>query len=126
MSSIFKGVFTDSSSVNNVMIIIFIILLIIVVVIIRNEMNQVNETIMNIGPYSWMNQYDEEINDDQINGRIPYGNMNTMTIGKLSRLGLLPWWNSTRFTRNMSYDIRGEPRIISSQVGPWLNSPIID
>ena len=24
--------------------------------------------------------------------------------------GLLPWWNTTRHTRNMSYDIRGDVR----------------
>jgi hypothetical protein len=48
------------------------------------------------------------------------------SVGWLSRRGLLPWWNSTRDTKNMSYDIRGDipPRLYP--VGPWLNSAIID
>ncbi len=33
-----------------------------------------------------------------------------------------PWWNTT--TRNMSYDIRGDPMIIPRDyVGPWNISP---
>lgn len=43
----------------------------------------------------------------------------------LSNHNLLPWWNSTRHTRNMSYDIRGDVPIIPSYVGPWMNSPLI-
>ncbi len=37
----------------------------------------------------------------------------------------LPWWNSTRHTRNMSWDIRGDVPITSYYVGPWHNSPLI-
>lgn len=40
--------------------------------------------------------------------------------------GLLPWWNSTRFTRNSSYDIRGDIPPILYDVGPWNISPILD
>lgn len=29
------------------------------------------------------------------------------------------WWNSTRSTRNMSYDLRGDIPIPPSYVGPW-------
>jgi len=38
---------------------------------------------------------------------------------------LLPWWNSTRRTRNTSWDIRGDVQIPYYNVGPWLNSPLI-
>lgn len=30
-----------------------------------------------------------------------------------------PWWNSTRSTRNMSYDIRGDIPIPKTYIGPW-------
>lgn len=48
------------------------------------------------------------------------------SIGWLSRRGLLPWWNSTRDTKNMSYDIRGDVPPFRYPVGPWLNSTIVD
>jgi len=35
------------------------------------------------------------------------------------------WWNSTRRTRNMSYDLRGDPIIIPEQQYVWNNSYII-
>jgi hypothetical protein len=38
---------------------------------------------------------------------------------------LLPWWNSTRHTRNSSWDIRGDVPVPYYYVGPWLNSPLI-
>jgi len=34
----------------------------------------------------------------------------------------LPWWNSTRHTRNMIYDIRGPPLIIPKKKFIWNNS----
>lgn len=40
-----------------------------------------------------------------------------------------PWWNSTRSTRNMSYDLRGDVPIPRTYVGPWNNSsyaPIVN
>ncbi len=48
------------------------------------------------------------------------------SVGWLSRRGLLPWWNSTRDTKNMSYDIRGDILPYRYPVGPWLNSTIVD
>lgn len=55
-----------------------------------------------------------------------FGNVNfSPDYGWLSSHGLLPWWNSTRHTRNMSYDLRGDVPIIPSYVGPWLNSDLI-
>jgi hypothetical protein len=55
--------------------------------------------------------------------------------GWLARRGLLPWWNSTRFTRNMSYDLRGDVPLFGTCTGlccnpdsispmPFWNSPI--
>lgn len=41
------------------------------------------------------------------------------------RGNLFPWWNSTRHTRNMSWDLRGDVLIKPHYVGPWLNSPLI-
>lgn len=38
---------------------------------------------------------------------------------------LFPWWNSTRHTRNMSYDIRGDPILQYYEIGPWLKSSLI-
>jgi len=49
----------------------------------------------------------------------------TPSVGWLSRRGLLPWWNSTRDTSGMSYDIRGDIPPFRYPVGPWLNSPVI-
>lgn len=43
----------------------------------------------------------------------------------IARGNLLPWWNSTRHTRNMSWDIRGDVPIVPHYVGPWLNSPLL-
>ena len=34
----------------------------------------------------------------------------------------LPWWNSKRTTRNMSYDLRGDPLTIIPQQFIWNNS----
>ena len=48
---------------------------------------------------------------------------NLPNIGWLSRRGLLPWWNSTRDTKNMSYDIRGDIPPIHHPVGPWNIAP---
>lgn len=48
----------------------------------------------------------------------------------LASRGLLPWWNSTRRTRNMSYDLRGDVPIDPYQAAlfratnPWNNSDI--
>jgi hypothetical protein len=36
-----------------------------------------------------------------------------------------PWWNSTRHTRNMSYDLRGDPIIIPKKEYIWNNSDLI-
>ena len=33
-----------------------------------------------------------------------------------------PWWNSTRRTRNMSYDLRGDPLIIPKEEYIWYNT----
>ena len=35
-----------------------------------------------------------------------------------------PWGMSTRSTRGMSYDLRGDPFIPRQYVGPWLNSSL--
>jgi hypothetical protein len=43
----------------------------------------------------------------------------------LARNNLLPWWNSTRHTRNTSWDIRGDVPIPYYDTGPWWNSPLI-
>jgi len=43
----------------------------------------------------------------------------------LSRNNLLPWWNSTRHTKNSSWDLRGDVPIPYTYVGPWLNSPLV-
>lgn len=32
-----------------------------------------------------------------------------------------PWWNSTRRTRNMNYDLRGDPLIIPKHNYFWNN-----
>jgi len=56
----------------------------------------------------------------------PYYHYLTPSVGWLSRRGLLPWWNSTRDTKNMSYDLRGDIPPFRYPVGPWLNSAIVD
>jgi hypothetical protein len=42
----------------------------------------------------------------------------------LAEKGLLSWWNSTRHTKNMSYDIRGDIPPFSYYTGPWNNSSL--
>lgn len=42
----------------------------------------------------------------------------------LGQNNLLPWWNSTRSTRNSSWDLRGDVPVANQYVGPWLNSPL--
>jgi len=37
----------------------------------------------------------------------------------------LPWWNTKRTTRNMSYDLRGDPLVIQPQQFIWNNSNLI-
>lgn len=46
-------------------------------------------------------------------------------VGFFSTGELGPWWNATRHTRNMSYDLRGDVYIRPYDVGPWYNSPLI-
>lgn len=36
-----------------------------------------------------------------------------------------PWWNSTRHTRNSSYDLRGDIPPYHYYTGPWWNSELI-
>lgn len=36
-----------------------------------------------------------------------------------------PWWNSTRYTRNMSYDLRGDVPIHVKYIPSWYASPHI-
>lgn len=52
--------------------------------------------------------------------------VNTPNVGWLSRRGLLPFWNSTRDTKNMSYDIRGDIPPFYHPVGPYLNPSVTD
>lgn len=64
-------------------------------------------------------------NDDDYANVSYYYDPRSYDVGFLSRAGLLPWWNSTRFTRNMSYDVRGDIPVPVYYVGPWLNSPFL-
>lgn len=43
----------------------------------------------------------------------------------LNRMHLLPWWNSTRYTRNSSWDIRGDIPNRFYDVGPFYRSSLI-
>jgi hypothetical protein len=36
-----------------------------------------------------------------------------------------PFWNSTRYTRNQSYDIRGDVPTYYREVSPWMNPEIV-
>ncbi len=36
-----------------------------------------------------------------------------------------PWWVSTRYTRNMSWDLRGDVPISPIYTGPFWNSPFL-
>lgn len=50
--------------------------------------------------------FDDEDEYEQYQYQNPYAYR--PTDGWLASRGLLPWWNATRFTRNTSYDIRGD------------------
>ena len=82
----------------------------------KNE-NFKNEDIQ-YAPYTDLGYSDHIMYDD--------GTFVAPNIGWLSRRGLLPWWNSTRDTKNMSYDLRGDIWPNYRYVGPWLNSSIAD
>lgn len=43
----------------------------------------------------------------------------------LMQHNLMPFWNSTRSTRNTSWDIRGDVKPSLQSVGPWNISPLI-
>lgn len=40
----------------------------------------------------------------------------------INKYNEFPWWNSTRRTRNMSYDLRGDPIIIPKEEYIWYNT----
>lgn len=40
----------------------------------------------------------------------------------INKYNEFPWWNSTRRTRNMSYDLRGDPLIIPKEEYIWHNT----
>lgn len=64
-------------------------------------------------------------NNNTDNNTTYYYDPRSYDVGWLSDGELMPWWNSTRFTRNMSYDLRGDIPIRPEYVGPWLNSPFL-
>jgi len=97
------------------LIIIFIIAYIIVCAICDNDINKKIENIASV------NFHDNKTN----NNMVYYYDPRSYDVGWLSNEELMPWWNSTRFTRNMSYDLRGDIPVRPEYVGPWLNSPFL-
>lgn len=72
--------------------------------------------------------YDNQTKTIETVKNVSYAPVNYVVQPSLSWLsdrGMLPWWNSTRSTRNMSYDIRGGIPPIHYDVGPWLNSGLL-
>ena len=74
-----------------------------------------------------LNEVEHFRNFRNYTNRYRYRNINNYypsyyDIWQLSRYGLLPWNNSTRFTRNMSYDLRGDVYLPPYYTGPWNNS----
>lgn len=43
----------------------------------------------------------------------------------ISNIYTQPWWNSTRHTRNMSYDLRGGIQNPIEYTGIWLHSHLL-
>jgi hypothetical protein len=69
------------------------------------------------------------ISSDDLDDNAPVDSeyyLTTPSVGWLSRCGLLPFWNSTRDTKNMSYDIRGDIQPFTHPVCPWLNPSVTD
>ena len=113
----------------NIIIICIIGVIIIGYLYERNKEDK-TEHIVNIGPYK-DTYYDDEdpdkMNPDSCNfvqKDIPYGAYRCPGY-HYPLLGSCPWWNSTRFTRNMSYDLRGDEVPYPYYVGPWWVSPRI-
>ena len=107
-----------------VSIIVILTIMVIVIVFLLNGFACCDkmEHIANIGPYRALFGNDV-YEDDDIYGSA-YMSIYPADISILSRLGLLPWWNSTRHTRNSSYDLRGDVPVFVQPVGPWLNSEL--
>lgn len=52
--------------------------------------------------------------------------LGVLLLSFLNKEGFWPIWNMpTRYTRNMSYDLRGDVPIIPYHPGPWLLSPLM-
>jgi hypothetical protein len=67
--------------------------------------------------------------DDNFSQRNPYNNLKIIrqvhnVPTEVIEQELLSWWNSTRHTKNMSYDIRGDIPPFSYYTGPWNNSSL--
>ena len=109
----------------NIILIIFVII-IGLVLILDGEYHCLlgNNQYKNIENYA--PNIDNEFNQyAPIEPDLAYYYATTPSVGWLSRRGLLPWWNSTRDTTNMSYDIRGDVTPIHYDVGPFWVSPHI-
>lgn len=94
--------------------IIIIVLCVLIYVLCINE-----RTVEHIAPVNWkgVNWFDYHH---------LYSPIVTPSDTWLARNHMLPWWNSTRHTRNSSWDIRGDVRpkgYYISPVGPWHNTP---
>jgi hypothetical protein len=104
----------------NYRFIFLLIVSILVLIILYNIYNSCEdseiEKLVNVGLPSMDNSGDIYSSPYSLDGFIPGG-------------GIIPdpfpWWNSTRFTRNMSYDLRGDVPINLFPTGPWWNSPLL-
>lgn len=95
----------------NIMKLIFIILIIVTLYFLYKRTVSLNEN----DTVNKLKDHMEHYNDISFNPDYVW----------LNRMNLMPWWNSTRFTRNSSWDIRGDVPIGNYYVGPWLQSPLI-
>lgn len=97
------------------LIIMVIVILLVMLVCVGKNVNDIYE---HIAPENWKGV--NWFNYLPIHSPIVYP-----TDTWLGRNNLLPWWNSTRYTRNSSWDIRGDVRPTIYYTGAWHNSPHI-
>lgn len=109
------------------LLVVLLVLLLIARVYLSNENDTNNEEMINI-PYTSIERYEDcTCNEHKLLYHVDHFNDVGFApdFAWLARHNLLPWWNSTRRTKNMSYDLRGDVPIIPYYVGPWNISPLI-
>lgn len=108
-----------NNSMNPFILLIILIIAYFAICFLFTNCNIPTKRIENIASVKYSNHGDPD------NSMVYYYDPRSYQVGFMSGNGLLPWWNSTRHTRNMSYDPRGGINVPINYVGPWNISPFL-